>query len=236
VVDLEDALHPSAKEAARALLRRVWPAIGGHKLLRVNGADTPWHADDLALAEELKPDGVVLPKVEDPWQVPLVGAPVFLMVETARGVLAAASLARVDGVAGLVLGGADLRRSLHASPLPDEAELLAARGAVVLAARAAGIAAYDTPWFNVADAVGLEASARRARALGFDGKTAIHPGQLDVIHAAFTPTAEEVERARRVIAAIEEAGAKGLGVATVDGEMVEALHADEARRVLARLR
>ncbi|HSD65868.1 MAG TPA: aldolase/citrate lyase family protein, partial [Vicinamibacteria bacterium] len=166
----------------------------------------------------------------------LPGTPLFLMVETARGVLAAPELARVEGVAGLLFGAADFRASVRASRDPDEAELLLARGTLVLAARAAGIEVFDTPFFEFRDDAGLERSARRARTLGFDGKTAIHPGQVPVIHRAFAPTAEEVERAEAVVAALEAAAREGRGVATVNGEMVEALHAAEARRTLARAR
>lgn len=238
VVDLEDALHPAAKPAARERVRRLWPALVGPRVLRVNGAGTPWHDEDLAAAQAIAPSAVVLPKCEDPEHARAVaarlGAPLWLMVETARGVLAAAELARVPGVGALILGGADLRKSLRAAPMPAEEELLVARATLVLAARAAGIEVFDTPWFDYRDPVGLEASARRARSLGFDGKTAIHPGQVGPINEIFAPSAAEIARARRVVAAIEEAAARGLGVATVDGEMVEALHAEEARRALAR--
>ena len=117
------------------------------------------------------------------------------MVETARGVLAAAELARAPHVAGLLFGAADFRASVRAAREPDEAELLVARSALVLAARAAGIEVFDTPHFEYRDEAGLEASARRARALGFDGKTCIHPGQVAVVNRVFAPTAEEVDRA-----------------------------------------
>jgi citrate lyase beta subunit len=244
VVDLEDALHPDAKDEARAGLASLWPgllAASGERevFLRVNGADTPWHDADLAVAAALRPAAVVLPKCEDPGSVSaahqrLGGIPLMLMVETARGVLAAAELARVDGVAGLVFGAADFRKSVRARASADELELLLARSGVVLAARAAGIEAFDTPWFDYRDPSGLKASAERARGLGFDGKTAIHPGQLAQLHQTFAPSADEVARAERVITAIEEAALRGRGVATVDGELVEALHAVEARRILAR--
>jgi citrate lyase subunit beta/citryl-CoA lyase len=156
------------------------------------------------------------------------------MIETARGVLAAPGLARVAPVAGLLFGAADFRASVRASRDPDEAELLLARSALVLAARAAGIEAFDTPLFEYRDEAALERSAGRARALGFDGKTAIHPAQVAVINRVFAPTPQEIRRAEAVVAALEAAAREGRGVATVDGEMVEALHAAEARRALAR--
>jgi citrate lyase subunit beta/citryl-CoA lyase len=241
IVDLEDGVLPEAKDVAREQARRLWSGLefgGSEALVRVNAAGSPWQDADLASAEAIRPDGVVLPKCEDPSAVAAVAhrlpaTPLFLMVETARGVLAAAELARVERVAGLLFGAADFRASVRASRDPDETELLLARGTLVLAARAAGVLAFDTPFFDYRDEVGLERSARRARTLGFDGKTAIHPGQVGVLNRVFAPTAEEVERAKAVVAALEAAAREGRGVATVDGEMVEALHAAEARRTLA---
>jgi citrate lyase subunit beta/citryl-CoA lyase len=158
------------------------------------------------------------------------------MIETARGVLAAAELARVDGVAGLLFGGADYRASVRASRDPEETELLVARATLVLAARAAGVEVFDTPFFDYRDEAGLERSARRARTLGFDGKTAVHPAQVPVLNRVFSPTEAEFDRARRIVAVLEAAAREGRGVATVDGEMVEALHAQEALRTLERAR
>jgi citrate lyase subunit beta/citryl-CoA lyase len=244
IVDLEDGVLPDFKDAARARAQRLWPELdfgGSEALLRVNAAGTPWQEPDLASAARIRPAGVVLPKCEEPAAVAGVTArlpetTLYLMVETARGVLAAPELARVEHVAGLLFGAADFRASVRASRDPDETELLLARGALVLAARAAGVLAFDTPFFDYRDEAGLERSARRARTLGFDGKTAIHPGQVAALNRVFAPTADEVARARAVVAALEAAAREGRGVATVDGEMVEALHAAEARRTLARAR
>jgi citrate lyase subunit beta/citryl-CoA lyase len=244
IVDLEDGVLPEAKPAARDQARRLWPELelgGIEALLRVNAAGSPWQEADLESAAAIRPNGLVLPKCEEPSAVAavsrrLAATPLFLMVETARGVLAAPDLARVEHVAGLLFGAADFRASIRAGRDPDETELLVARGRLVLAARAAGVLAFDTPYFDYRDEVGLERSARRARTLGFDGKTAIHPGQVGVLNHVFAPTAAEVERARAVVAALEAAAREGRGVATVDGEMVEALHAAEARRTLAMAR
>jgi citrate lyase subunit beta/citryl-CoA lyase len=244
IVDLEDGVLPEAKDTARTGAERLWPELdfgGSETLLRVNAPGTPWHEPDLAAAARIRPGGVVLPKCEDPAAVAGVASqlqdvPLFLMVETARGVLAAPALARVEHVAGLLFGAADFRASVHASRDAEETELLLARGTLVLAARAAGVFVFDTPFFDYRDEAGLERSARRARILGFDGKTAIHPGQVAVIHRVFAPTADEVERAKAVVAALEAAAREGRGVATVNGEMVEPLHAAEARRTLARAR
>jgi citrate lyase subunit beta/citryl-CoA lyase len=210
-------------------------------LLRVNAPGTPWHEADVEAAARVLPAGVVLPKSEDPEAVTGVASrlgatPLFLMIETARGVLAAPALARAPRVAGLLFGAADFRASTRASRDPAEAELHVARSTIVLAARAAGVEAFDTPLFEYLDEAALERSARRARTLGFDGKTCIHPAQLAVVNRVFAPTAAEVERASAVVAALEAAAREGRAVATVDGEMVEALHASEARRTLARAR
>ncbi len=244
IVDLEDGVLPDAKGAARSQAERLWLEVdlaSAEVLLRVNAPGTPWHDADVEAAARIRPAGVVLPKCEEPERVAAVAArlgatPLFLMIETARGVLAAAELARAPRVDGLLFGAADFRASLRAGRDPDEAELLVARSALVLAARAAGTEVFDTPFFEYRDEAGLERSARRARTLGFDGKTAIHPGQVAVINRVFAPTAEEIERAKAVVAALEEAAREGRGVATVGGEMVEALHAAEARRILERAR
>jgi citrate lyase beta subunit len=244
IVDLEDGVLPDAKEDARARAERLWLELdlgGSEVLLRVNAPGTPWHEADLDVAARIRPAGVVLPKCEEPARVAAVAArlgatPLFLMVETARGVLAAAELARVPGAAALLFGAADFRASVRASRDPEEAELALARGTLVLAARAAGIEAFDTPFFDYRDDAGLERSARRARTLGFDGKTCIHPGQVAIVNHVFSPSEEEVARAERIVAALEAAAREGRAVATVDGEMVEPLHAAEARRTLARAR
>ena len=244
IVDLEDGVLPDAKEGARAQAEGLWLELdlgSAEVLLRVNAPGTPWHEDDLAAAARIRPAGLVLPKCEDPVAVAgvaarLEGTPLFLMVETARGILAAPELARGSHVAGLLFGAADFRASLRASREPDEGEILVARSALVLAARAAGVEVFDTPFFDLRDETGLERSARRARALGFDGKTCIHPAQVAAVNRVFSPTAEEVERARKVVEALEAAAREGRGVATVDGEMVEALHGAEARRTLDRAR
>jgi citrate lyase subunit beta/citryl-CoA lyase len=242
VVDLEDGVLPEAKEKARGELERLWPELDfgpAEPLVRVNPPGTPWHDADVDAAARVRPSAVVLPKCEAPSAVePVVrrlgAVPLFLMVETARGVLAAPELARLPRVAALVFGGADFRASIRAERQPDESELLVARGALVLAARAADVEVFDTPCFDYRDLEGLEASARRARALGFDGKTAVHPGQVATLNRVFAPGDAEVARARRIVDALEDAARHGRGVATVDGEMVEALHAREARRTLAR--
>ena len=245
ILDLEDGVLPEAKETAReaAGLRLADTGFGGaERLVRVNGCGTPWHAADLAAMRVLPLDGVVLPKAESASAVRDVDAALggchalFLMIETPTGVLHSAELAEASPrVSGLIFGAADFRAATRLLPLPDETEVLFARSAIVLAARAAGIEAFDAPWFDIRDMAGLARSARLSRALGFDGRTAVHPGQVPVIHEAFAPSEREVERARTVLAALAEAAASGKGVAVVDGEMVEGLHARQAQSVLDRV-
>ena len=214
---------------------------GSEVVVRVNRMDSPWGGEDLALVARVRSAGVVLPKVDRPETVveadEALGrrVPLYLMVETAKGVLAAKELAEAsERVSGFIFGAADYRESLRAGRLPEELELYFARSQILLAARAAGIEAFDTPWFEFRDLKGLEDSARRVRNMGFDGKTAIHPGQVSVINEVFLPTPEEVTRARRIVDAMEAAASKKRYVAVVDGEMVEALHLNEARRTLER--
>ena len=244
VLDLEDGVHPDVKDEARERIAAFLPEVdfgGAEVLVRINVTSSAWGEKDLNMVSELRSTGAVLPKAETPASVAEVddrlgGAiPLYLMVETAAGVLAAPGLARsASSVSGLIFGAADYRESLRAGRLPEELELYFARSQMVHAARAAEIEVFDTPWFEYRDRAGLEQSALRARQMGFDGKTAIHPGQVAVINEAFSPTPLELERARRIVAAMEEALEKGRTVATVEGEMVEALHLREARRTLAK--
>jgi citrate lyase beta subunit len=247
ILDLEDGVHPDAKDQAREQVARLIPEVdfgGTEVFVRANPLSSPWGARDIESIAGISPDGVVLPKVSDPEEVASVDAtlgkaiPLFLMIETAAGVLNVASLARCSPrVAGLVFGAADYRESLRAPPHPDELELFFARSQVVHAARAAGpaeVLAFDTPWFEYLDTQGLSRSARRARQLGFDGKTAIHPAQIATINRVFSPTPSELARAIKVVAAMEEALESGSSLATLDGELIEALHLREARRTLER--
>jgi len=245
IFDLEDAVAPEAKEAARAGVATALGA-GGYGprelILRVNPLETPWGGADLAAAARLPIDAVLLPKVENAGQVRLVfdlldaaGAPaelaVWCMIETPLGVLAASEIAASGPrLAALVLGTSDLTKDLRARDVKDRLPLMTALGLVLLAARAHGRAILDGVHLDLADADGFAAACRQGRDLGFDGKTVIHPQQIAPANAAFTPTEEEVEQARRIIAAYSAAGQ---GAIRVDGRLVEALHVEEARRILA---
>jgi citrate lyase subunit beta/citryl-CoA lyase len=248
IFDLEDAIAPEAKEMARAGVAAAL-AVGGYAprelVLRVNPLETAWGHADLACAASLPIDAVLLPKVEAAERVRLAaelldsfGAPpelaLWCMVETPRGVLAAAEIAdATPRVAALVLGTSDLTKDLRARETRDRLPLLTGLGLVLLAARAYGRAVLDGVHLDLADADGFAAACRQGRELGFDGKTLIHPQQIEPANAAFSPTAEEVDRARRIIAAYAEASAAGKGAIRIEGRLVEALHVEEARRVVA---
>ncbi len=248
IFDLEDAVAPAAKENARAGVAAALIA-GGYVprelILRVNPLDTPWGHADLAAAATLPIDAVLLPKVENAERVRLtialldtLGAPpelaLWCMIETPLGVLSAAEIAGASPRLGaLVLGTSDLTKDLHAREVRDRLPLLTALGLVLLAARAYGRTVLDGVHLDLADAEGFAASCRQGRELGFDGKTLIHPTQIGPANTAFTPAAEEVARARQIIAAYTQAAGAGRGAVRIDGRLVEALHVEEARRTLA---
>lgn len=248
ILDLEDAVAPAAKEEARARVVAALAAGGfGRRevVVRVNGGATPWGPADLDAVARSGADAVCLPKVEHPDDVHAAeralvaaGAPEHLalwcMIETPLGVLAVAEIAAASPrLAALVAGTSDLVKDLGARHTPGRAEVLPSLGLLLLAARAHGLAALDGVHLDLADEEGLEAACRQGRDLGFDGKTIIHPKQLDAANRAFAPAPAEVDAARRVIAAHAEAEAAGKGVVVVDGRLVEALHVEAARRTVA---
>src|ERR1051325_10692662 len=247
IFDLEDAVAPEAKETARAAAATAL-AAGGYAprelLLRVNPLDTVWGQADLAIAATLPIDAVLLPKVENADRVRLtlglldaLGAPpelsLWCMIETPLGVLAAAEIAAASPrVGALVLGTSDLTTDLHARPSRDRLPLMTGLGLVLLAGRAHGRAILGGVHLDLADAEGFAAACRQGRDLGFDGKTLIHPDQIAPANQAFAPSAEEVGRARRLIAAYAEANAAGKGALRFEGRLIEALHVAEARRLI----
>lgn len=248
ILDLEDAVAPDAKVAAR---ERVVAAVsaGGwgprEVLVRANAAETPWGADDLAALAGSGADGIVLSKVERPETVKAAeaalvagGAPdslrLWCMVETPLGVLNSAAVAGSSArLAGLILGTSDLAKDLRAAHEPGRQPLLTALGLCLLAGRAHGLAVIDGVHLDLEDEAGLAESCRQGAALGFDGKSLIHPKTIAAANAAFAPSTETVETALRVIAAHAAAVQAGQGVTVVDGRLVEALHVSDAERVLA---
>ncbi|WP_028661507.1 HpcH/HpaI aldolase/citrate lyase family protein [Saccharomonospora saliphila] len=248
VFDLEDAVAPDAKEAAR---ERVCAAVASgdygerEVAVRVNALDTEWQDADLRAAAQAGPDAVVVPKVGSARDVQnieraleLGGAAgevaIWAMLETPAAVLRAEEIATAsDRLTVLVLGTNDLAKELRAEAVPGRAPLLGALSLCLLAARSAGRAILDGVYNDVADTAGFEAECVQARQFGFDGKTLIHPSQIEPCNRVFAPSAEDVEWARTVIDAFERARAEGRGVVTVHGRMIENLHVDTARRVLA---
>lgn len=248
IFDFEDAVAPEAKDAARASVAAALTE-GGYAprelIVRVNGLDTAWGHADLAIAATLPIDAVLLPKIESADRVRLtvslldaLGAPpelaVWCMIETPLGVLAASEIASASPrLAALVLGTPDLIKDLNASETRDRLPLMTALGLVLLAARAHCRAVLDGVQLDLADAAGFAASCRQGRELGFDGKTVIHPTQIEAANAAFGPSEDDIARARRVVAAYAEAVAAGQGAIRHEGRLVEALHVEAARRTLA---
>ncbi|WP_335974196.1 MULTISPECIES: HpcH/HpaI aldolase/citrate lyase family protein [Streptomycetaceae] len=248
ILDLEDSVAPDAKAEARARVAAAAAsgAYGPREVaIRVNAPGTAWHADDLAAAAAAGPDAVVVPKVDSARTVREVvaaleaaGAPehtaLWAMLETPAALLDARAIAEASPrLTVLVLGTNDLAKELHAEHVPGRAPLLTGLSLALLAARAAGKVILDGVYNDVQDTAGFEAETRQARQLGFDGKTLIHPRQLEPCNRIFAPDPAAVERAERIIAAFEEATSQGRGVVTVDGRMIENLHVEEARRVLA---
>jgi citrate lyase subunit beta/citryl-CoA lyase len=248
IFDLEDAVAPMAKEEARTAVMAALAAggYGGRELvLRVNALDTPWGHADLAAAATMPIDAVLLPKVENADRLRLaaalldaLGAPperaVWCMLETPLGILDARPIAAASPrLAALVVGSSDLTKDLHATHTRDRLPLLTALQLALLAARAYGIAALDGVHLDLSDHEGFALACRQGRELGFDGKTLIHPKQIEAANTAFAPSAEEVAWSRRIIAAYAEAERSGKGVVLVDGKLIENLHIDNARRMVA---
>ena len=238
ILDLEDAVLPAHKALARAGAAQALREGGFGKpvLLRLNGLETPYFQADLEAALLSAPAGIVLPKAEDPASVRELhlGIPLWLMIETPLGVLRAAKLAAVPGVAGLMVGANDLLLSLRARATPGRLPLLYALSAVVLAARAAGVLALDAVYNDLQDGAGLEAECMQGQGLGFDGKTLIHPGQIAAANRVYGVSETEVQAARELMHAWQEAEEQGLGVVQHAGRMIEELHARQARDTLGR--
>ena len=244
VFDLEDGVGPADKEAAREVVREVVPDVGfdGELWLRVNDRAALLEADAALIQEEAVVaalDGVVVPKVTGAEAVervtdrypPEVSLPVLALVENARGVLRADAIANAPAVDALLFGGEDLAGDVGMTRTEGSEELLYARQRTALAAAAAGIDAIDGIYTDIRDTAGLRAAAETALQFGYDGKTLIHPGQVDPVNDVFTPSQEDVEWARRVV---EAAAEREEGVFMLDDELVEAPIRKQAERTLAR--
>lgn len=247
IFDLEDAVAPDAKAAARdsAAAAAASGAYGRRELtIRANGLDTPWGADDLAAIAAAGPSGVVIPKVSSVAYLGQVcdrleaaGAPdslrIWAMIETPTAIFDVRAIAAVERVAVLVMGTNDLIKELRARPVPGRGPMLGHLATAVLAAREAGKVILDGVFNDITNAEGFEAECRQGAELGFDGKTLIHPGQVEMANSVWAPSEDEVADAQEIITAFTEAEADGRGVVTVKGRMIENLHVDTARRTLA---
>ena len=242
IFDLEDAVTPDEKVTARATLAEELAKGGyGHRarIVRINGLDTEWGEDDAKAVASMDCDAVLLPKVDGPEQLATLKAitgdlPIWCMMETPRGVLNALSIADAPGVGGFILGTNDLAKDIGCATGGDRSAMMTALQMCLMAARAAGIACVDGVFNAFKDEDGLRAECEQGRALGMDGKTLIHPAQLEIANAVFAPTEDQIDLARRQMAAFDEARARGEGVAVVDGKIVENLHIETARQTLAR--
>jgi (3S)-malyl-CoA thioesterase len=246
--DLEDAVAPDEKPAARRLLADSL-AGGGYGeracILRINGLDTPWGIDDIDVLSEARPEAILLPKVNRAADVEALArrldanaataeTRIWAMMETPLAVLNAGEIAAAPRMQGFVIGTNDLAKDLGARHRPDRLPLMCALQGFLLAARARGLVCIDGVYNAFRDVEGLRAECEQGRDLGMDGKSLIHPDQIAVANEVFAPTAEEIELARRQIAAFEEAAAEGRGVAVVDGRIVENLHVATAQATLAK--
>ena len=242
IFDLEDAVTPDEKVTARATLAEELAKGGfGHraKIVRINGLDTEWGEDDAKAVASMECDAVLLPKVDGPKQLATLKTitgdlPIWCMMETPRGVLNALSIADASGVGGFILGTNDLAKDIGCATGGDRSAMMTALQSCLMAARAAGIVCVDGVYNAFKDDDGLRVECEQGRALGMDGKTLIHPAQLEIANAVFAPTEDQIDLARRQMAAFDEARARGEGVAVVDGKIVENLHIETARQTLAR--
>lgn len=239
IFDLEDAVAPEAKDEAR---ERVADAVreGGYGereiVVRINAADSEWGAADLAAIVPAAPDAILLPKVTraaDIESVAADGLPLWAMIEMPLAILNIAEIAAADGLAAFVMGTNDLAKEMRAQTTPQREAFAFALSAAVTAARANDLIVIDGVFNAIDDANGLIAEAQQGRMLGFDGKSLIHPAQIDTANAVFAPSEEDVAQARAIVAAFAAPENAGKGVLRVDGKMAERLHLAEAERCVA---
>lgn len=252
IIDLEDAVAPDAKETARAQVMQAVRAGGfGHRevIIRLNGIDTPWFAHDFEAAIAARPDAILVPKISTAEQIEMIGTRLldthadhhvrlWAMVETPAAIfnireLAAEAKDSESRLAGFVIGTNDLAKETRARLVPGRAPMLSWLSDCVLAAHAYGIDVLDGVYNDIADMAGFAAECAQGRDMGFDGKTLIHPSQIEPCNAAFSPSAEEIAQARKIIEAFDLRENRGKGVVQIDGRMVERMHADIARRTVA---
>ncbi len=252
LLDLEDSISVTEKDAARKLVKHALRTLdfgSVERVVRINGRDTPFFERDLGEIIPARPDAVRIPKIDSPDDIRAAddiitrleeengmekgSVRIHAMLETARAIVNASAIASSSPrILGLTIGGQDLAADLGIKVTREGLEMLYARSAVVLAAKAAGLLAFDTVYTNIDDLEGLREQAAMSVALGFSGKAAIHPSQIAVIHEAFRPEEKDVRKAERIIRGAREAEERGLGVVAVDGRMVDAPVVAQAQRTL----
>ena len=242
IFDLEDAVTPDAKVEARDTLKAALKA-GGYgaraRIIRLNGLESAWGRDDAAAMKDAEADAFLLPKVGSAADVDALAAiigkdkDIWAMIETPMGVMRAEEIAAHPQMKGFVAGTNDLAKELNSRFRADRLPMITSLSMMLLAAKAHGIVAVDGVYNQFKDDDGLRAECEQGRDMGFDGKTLIHPAQVEVCNAAFSPSEAEIDLARRQIAAFEKSEASGQGVAVVDGKIVENLHVETARKILA---
>ena len=242
IFDLEDAVSVGEKVSARETLAQELRQ-GGYgnrmRIVRINGFDTEWGVADAKAVAQMDCDAVLLPKVSSQADLDALAKitgdlPIWAMMETPRGMLNAAEIAAHPKLQGMVMGTNDLAKELQTRFRADRLPLMAGLGVCLLAAKAEGLVIVDGVYNAFKDAEGLAEECSQGRDMGFDGKTLIHPAQVDVANTAFAPSDDEVDLARRQITGFEEAEAAGQGVAVVDGKIVENLHVVTAREIIAK--
>lgn len=248
ILDLEDAVAPEAKPAARAMAVEAILAGGfGHRevLVRCNGLETPWGAADLAALAEASPDGVLAPKINGPqdiaaYQAALAGAPertgLWAMIETCPAVFALEPIAAMGPggrLSGFCVGLNDLAKDMGARQTPGRAAFQAILSLTVAAARAHGLSVLDSVFMGLDDPEGLEADCRQGADFGFDGKTLIHPSQIEICNRVFSPDPAELDQARAIIAAFADPANAGRGALRVNERLVEGLHLTQAEALVA---
>ncbi|SRR6266545_1194658 len=252
ILDLEDSVAPDAKEAARDSVIKAVKAGGvGQRevFIRTNALDTPWGNDDLTAAAAAAPDAILVPKISTPGQVEMIGqrlldthtdlrTRLWVMIESPLAVLNAAAIAACakdseTRLTGFVMGTNDLAKETRARIVPGRAPMVPWLMACIAAARIYGIDILDGVYNDIGNTEGFARECAEARDMGFDGKTLIHPSQVGPCNDAFSPSAEEVREAKKIIAAFELPENRDKGVVAIDGRMVERLHAEMARRTVA---
>ncbi len=243
IFDLEDAVSPDAKVEARGTLRAALEQGGygnRYKIIRINGLDTEWGAEDIAALLDAPADAILVPKVNSAADIDAVktllgnDTPIWAMIETPAGVLHSSEIAAHPALEGFVAGTNDLAKELNCRTRPDRLPMQMSLQMMLLAARGNDVIAVDGVYNQFKDEEGLRAECEQGRDLGFDRKTLIHPAQVAVTNECFAPSEAELDLARRQIEAFEKVEKSGQGVAVVDGKIVENLHVETAKKTLAK--